>query len=671
MPKHRRSNDRALGFPRTVRFRLLLIALLPMLVVLPLLLGTTVANWVRRFDELSIAKVNSELTIAHQHLAGILETRGAGIVALGQSGAFERRIAAQDNAAVAVFLDQKRAELGLDFLYFMERGGRVTSSPHVGNPAGLEKWPVVQAALSGSHRAEIDIFEASDLAQFSPALAERASFALVPTEAAVPTERSEETRGMIVHAAAPAAGGALVGGLLLNRNLGFIDTINDLVYPAASLTEGSQGTATLFLEDVRISTNVRLFEDVRALGTRVSAVVRAAVLDEGRVWLDRAFVVNDWYVSAYEPIVDSYGKRVGMLYVGFLDTPFFEAKRQTVLTIAIAFFLIVLASVPIFLRWARAIFSPLERMTATIARVEAGDLGARSGVDSSDDEIGRVAAHLDTLLDQLQERDRRLRDWAEALESRVAERTHDLQEANKELEVTTRQLIVSEKLAAIGEITAGVAHEINNPVAVIQGNLEVIRDELGEGAKPWKTEFTLIQEQIQNVNILVSKLLEFARPEEYAGTVEGYNPDDAVRDSVPLVHHLLTKGDIEIVLNLSSQQTVSMNRTELQQVLVNLFVNAIQAMEDGGVLTVASRDMPRGEAPGVLIEVTDTGVGMQDTVLKRVFDPFYTTKRSEGTGLGLSISRKLIARVGGDITAESTPGKGTTFLIWLPAQGRP
>ena len=104
---------------------------------------------------------------------------------------------------------------------------------------------------------------------------------------------------------------------MLNHNLAFIDTINDLVYSAASLPEGSQGTATLFLDDVRISTNVRLFAGTRALGTRVSEAVRQAVLGEGRIWLDRAFVVNDWYVSAYEPVVDTRGRRIGMLYVGF------------------------------------------------------------------------------------------------------------------------------------------------------------------------------------------------------------------------------------------------------------------------------------------------------------------------------------------------------------------
>ena len=119
---------------------------------------------------------------------------------------------------------------------------------------------------------------------------------------------------------------------------------------------------------------------------------------------------------------------------------------------------------PIFLRWARGIFMPLERVTATIGRVENGDLGARSGLEDASDEIGRVATHLDGLLDRLQERERDLRRWNDELNERVAERTKELRLANRQLKATTKQLVMSEKLAAIGEITAGVAHEINNPV---------------------------------------------------------------------------------------------------------------------------------------------------------------------------------------------------------------
>ena len=629
---------------------MLVIALLPALILLPMVLAYTVKSWIERLDDVLIDKVAGELTIAHQHLADLLNGRRTGIEALGQSVDFAS--ARDDPAALAALLEAKRAALGLDFLYFI-----------VGDSAAeAARWPVIADALNGQAGAEIDIFSGDDLAARSPALAERALLPLVPTVAAVPTERTEEERGMVVHAAAPAMGGALVGGTLLNRNLAFIDEINNLVYPSGRITESGQGTATIFLEDVRISTNVRLFEDVRALGTRVSAAVRARVLDEGQVWLDRAFVVNDWYVSAYEPIVDSFGKRVGMLYVGFLEAPFVAAERRTLIEIAVALGVVLMVSVPVLLRWARGIFAPLERMNAVIGAVEAGDLSARSGQPVPDDEIGRVAGHLDHLLDQIEDRDRRLRDWAGELEKRVAERTRDLEEANRQIEATTKQLIVSEKLAAIGEITAGVAHEINNPLAVIQGNLDVVRDDLGARAEPLKTEFTLIQEQIQAIHILVSKLLRFARPEEYADSGTGNDPDDVIRDTMPLVQHLLAKANVDVGLDLKAGAVVAMNQIELQQVLINLMVNAIQAMPDGGRLDLTTK----AENGKVRITVSDTGAGMEEAVLSRIFDPFYTTKRSEGTGLGLSISRNLVTRGGGTISVDSAKGKGTRFDILLP-----
>lgn len=646
------------GFGRSVRARMLLIALLPPLILLPLILGLALRSWSARMDAVLVAKVAGELTIAHQHLAGLVERRGAAIAALGQSTAFQSRAG---SAALAGWLAGEAARLGLDFLYFL---------PAAEAAGAAARWPVIATALRGREQAAIDIFAPAELAARDPALAERARLTLVATRAAVPTDRREEGRGMVVHAAAPAPGGVLVGGQLLNRNLGFIDEMNALVYPDGSLTGGSQGTATLFLDDVRISTNVRLFEDVRALGTRVSAAVRGRVLDEGAVWLDRAFVVNDWYVSAYEPVHDSFGARVGMLYVGFLEAPFAAAERQTLYQILAAFMAVLAVAVPVLLRWARAIFAPLEAMNAAIGRVEAGDLGARAAVAGRADEIGRVAAHLDTLLDRLQERDRRLRDWADELEHRVAARTRDLEEANRRIEATTRQLIVSEKLAAIGEITAGVAHEINNPLAVIQGNLDVVRDDLGRRAEPLATEFGLIQGQIQAIHILVSKLLRFARPEEFADSDAGHDPDAVIRDTLPLVAHVLNRAGVTVTLDLAAGGQVAMNETELQQVMVNLMINAAQAMPGGGDLSVRTRPDGGGRpgsAPAVSIEVADTGTGMPPEVLERIFDPFFTTKRAEGTGLGLSIGRKLITRAGGDIVVQSTPGQGSRFTIRLPA----
>jgi signal transduction histidine kinase len=657
---------------RSVRFRLLAIALLPMLVILPLLLAVAASRWNTRFDATLISKVNGDLTIAHQYLARILEKTGVQIRGLSLSFRFREVEEQEPLAAVETLLEQSRKEMGLDFLYLMDAAGKViVSSPALkGTPRA--DWPIIISALSGqSPSTGIDIFTNDEIAAISPALAERARLDLVPTPNAVPTDRNTETHGMVVHVAsrATAPGGgpaALVGGILLNQNLEFIDTINDLVYQAASLPEGSQGTATLFLDDVRISTNVRLFEGRRALGTRVSAAVRSAVLGEGRTWLDSAFVVNDWYISAYEPLVDTYGKRVGMLYVGFLQKPFYDAKLETLLIIALAFIAITAATVPIFLRWAQSIFMPLERVTATIGEVESGNLSARTKLPAAGDEIGRVAVHLDTLLDQIQERDRQLREWNEELNVRVRERTRDLELANLKLEATTKQLIMSEKLAAIGEITAGVAHEINNPIAVMQGNLDVIRSVIGDDVEKAKVEFRLVDEQIHRISQIVTKLLQFARPEEYAGYVERHAPGSVVADCLPLVQHLLNKTEIKVEREDRASRLVLMNRTELQQVLINLIVNAIHAMPDGGRLTLRSYDADRDGVPGIVIEVADTGIGIDADVVEKVFDPFFTTKRREGTGLGLSISQTLIKRQRGQIMVESEVGRGSTFRVWLP-----
>ncbi|MEQ8285875.1 cache domain-containing protein [Thalassospira sp.] len=650
---------------RSVRFKLLAIALLPTLVILPLLLGVMMVRWNSKFDALLTSKVSGDLTIAHQYFAHILENTGEQIESLGQSVAFRTVLTSEDPDAVNALLAKRQRDLGLDFLYLID------GVDQSGAFNGDDNWPVIASAFAGQSSTSVDIFSNTDLAAISPDLAARAQLDLIETPNAVPTTRNAETRGMVVHSAShvtlPSGGdGALVGGILLNQNLGFIDTINDLVYRQSSLPEGSQGTATLFLDDVRVSTNVRLFADRRALGTRVSGIVRKTVLEDGKVWLDRAFVVNDWYISAYEPIKDSYGKRVGMLYVGFLEAPFAQTKYESLLILIGAFLFVAALSVPIFLRWARGIFKPLERMTNTIGRVENGDFSARTNLNQVHDEISLVAEHLDDLLDQVQERDKRLRAWNDQLNARVDARTRELRDANQALETTTKQLIMSEKLAAIGEITAGVAHEINNPVAVIQGNLDVLRELLGDHVRLADTEIRLIDEQVNRINLIVTKLLQFAKPEEYAGFVERHSVGQVIDDCLPLVAHLLGRAEIEVVREQTSTRLVLMNRTELQQVLVNLMVNALHAMPDRGTLTLIDADSDRDGKPGILITVRDTGSGMDAKVLNRIFDPFYTTKRREGTGLGLSITKTLIDRQSGALDVQSKPGQGTTFTIWLP-----
>ncbi|MEM6310877.1 MAG: cache domain-containing protein [Pseudomonadota bacterium] len=636
---------------RSVRFRLLILALAPMVLLMPLLLFVGMTRWTADYDRVLVANVESDLRIAEQYLSRLMVETGEQLEAV--AGSTEFNSAAQSQ--LTDFFADKKTALTLDFLYYL-------TLEEAAGPAQV--WPVIAAARDGSGQTEIDIFSTDDLSMISPDLAIQASLTLIETEAAVPTERTVEDRGMVIHSAVPVRlpdrTGVLVGGVLLNRNLAFIDTINTLVYTRADTGGSRQGTATLFLEDVRVSTNVRLFEDVRALGTRVSAAVRDKVLGEGQTWLNRAFVVNDWYISGYLPLRDSFGNYVGMLYVGFLEEPFNTAKRNAFVSMFVAFSAVVMISVPLFLWLARGVFAPLERMTRTIAKVQAGDLSARNGRGSARDEVGQVAGHLDNLLDRVQERD-------EQLNARVDARTAELSAANEKLEETFRQLVMSEKLASIGEITAGVAHEINNPVAVIQGNLDVIRETLGVQSEGVKTELGLIDRQIVRIQTIVGKLLQFARPGEFADLEESVPIEPVVMDCLVLVDHVIAQGDIKVVNELEPAAKVRVDPGELQQVLVNLILNAAQAMGGSGTLLLRCADEVRDDVAGVRLTVCDSGPGIPSDLIDHVFTPFYTTKQSQGTGLGLSISQTLIQRAGGIINARNRTGGGACFEIWLPA----
>lgn len=661
-------------FLGSVRAKLVLIVLLPPLVMVPALAGLLFYWGDAAYDKLLVSRVSAELITAHQYLDRVLDTNGRAVAGFADSARLAR---AMSGDGLRELLQQTATNERFDFVRLLDAEGRIVAGSGEVPVGRKEDWPVVREALNGRKSVAIDIFSAAQLAEISPALAQRARVPLVPTPNAAPDPRSEETQGMLIHAAAPVwnaeghLAGVVVAGVMLNHNLDFVDTINDIVYPEGSLPLGSKGTATLFLGDVRIATNVRLFggdrgeSGTRALGTRVSQKVRDAVLGEGRTWLDSAFVVNDWYVSGYEPVLDGAGRRVGMLYVGYLETPFARVK-YTIFATLIGLFAAVMAASSALLLWrARRVFKPLETMDATMAAVEAGDVAARVGAVPGRDEIARLAEHFDRLLDTLHERNAELSRLNTELDFKVIERTRELALALEELRAAQKQLVRSEKLAAIGQLTAGVAHEINNPIAVMQGNLDLVREELGEAAAPVKNELRLLDEQIHRVRVIVTKLLQFARPDEFAGYVETVDVNAAVADCLVLVRHELKKGDIAVVQELRATRPVRVNRNELQQVLINLAVNAIHAMTAGGRLTFVTADW---EGKGVRIGVRDTGAGIPPEHLARVFDPFFTTKKTQGTGLGLSISLALIERYGGTISVDSRLGEGTEFSVFLLAE---
>ena len=659
-------------FRRSLRYKLLLLALLPILVGAPITMGVA-AYWIKSFvyDQL-YNKVNADLAVAHDVFTRTGHDYLDRLGTLAESYAFRTSLRQQDAQAVRRQLQALKFKAGLAFLHLMGPNGRWldAGSDKRGVPS-----PLFAPALNGRAGVGVEIFSPQELSHESEALAESVRLPLLPTPHAAPSSRKLEEQGMIVRLMYPVKNldgkvvAVLDGGVLLNSDFRFVDAIRSLVYGPGSLLQGSIGTVTLFLGDVRISTNVPLRPGERALGTRVSQIVRDQVLGRGERWIDRAFVVNDWYISAYEPIVSDGGNRVGMLYAGFLERPYDDALNNAFGLFVGLFGLLFVPGVWFAVRAARGIFKPIEAISTVVRSTREG-VERRIGDVGSEDEIGLLAHEFDAMLDRLQQHARLIEISHDSLERKVAERTRALQRKNADLERTIallrhtrRQLVEAEKLAALGELTAGVAHEINNPVAVILGNVEVLRDELGEAAAPVRAEIELIIRQVYRIKAIVENLLHYAKPSAGfdGGELQRIDANAVITDTLSLMGHTFRKSGVDVRFEPGELGLVGLHQQVLQQVMLNLLGNAVNAMPRGGEIRVVTK--PWGSR-GAIIVVRDSGTGIAPEHMARLFEPFFTT-RPEGTGLGLPISYGLIRRYGGRITVRSTPGKGAEFRVWL------
>ena len=223
-----------------------------------------------------------------------------------------------------------------------------------------------------------------------------------------------------------------------------------------------------------------------------------------------------------------------------------------------------------------------------------------------------------------------------------------------------RQIIISEKLASLGVLAAGIAHELNNPLNNIYLLAQLIREDLRSG-KVKEEDVKMILQQVQRASNIIRGLLEFSR--EGFVNFEEVDVNSAIEEMLDFLGDIIKRHRVRIVKKLEAVPKVAGDKTMLQQVLVNLITNACQAMPKGGEIRITTR-----KSDGrVEIEISDTGVGIKKEHLSRIFDPFFTTKERNGTGLGLAVSHSIIKRHGGEITVESELGRGSTFRIVLPA----
>ncbi|MBN1264562.1 MAG: HAMP domain-containing protein [Anaerolineales bacterium] len=361
------------------------------------------------------------------------------------------------------------------------------------------------------------------------------------------------------------------------------------------------------------------------------------------------------YLAAYTPLMvreELVGyKGIALCSEYLIDT---EITSRNIFSIIFSAATIGVILIGFFL--SRSIAAPILHLQSVARSIAEGDLEQRSGLQRKD-EVGQLAAVVDLMTFRL----RRRTAQAAKLYAETVERNEELNRINERLQSTQQQLIQSEKLAAVGQLTAGIVHDVKNPLAVIKGLAEEMEEDHTFNESGQKTLKT-IRDSASRATRIVSDLLTFAR--QSTPTMQRQNIVDTVKTALRMTDYLTRKGRVQVQADLPEQQVLlEYDAQQIEQVLINLIQNAIQAMPDGGKLLLSVK--PEGLHTRIIVQ--DNGVGIPAEYLRRIFDPFFTTKKEgEGTGLGLSVSYGIITKHGGSIDVESEPGQGTRFVITMP-----
>lgn len=341
-----------------------------------------------------------------------------------------------------------------------------------------------------------------------------------------------------------------------------------------------------------------------------------------------------------------------------------EQGARTLLSYSLAGLLVIILISALFVwRFVQVPVAALKKGTEKLAK---GELGYQ--IDwRSQDELGDLAISFNGMSRQIQEARREITRWNETLEERVEVKTAELGQAHD-------QMMQAEKMASLGKMAAVVAHEINNPLSAILTYTKLIRrwiqsapvvparkDEMCESLQ-------LIESESRRCGELVKNLLSFARASHV--NMQQVQPNEIVRTCIQLVRYRLELGNINLQLDLGDVPEIYADGGQVEQLLLAMIMNAIDAMLHGGNLFIGTASVVDGAA--VRIVIRDDGVGIPEEVLSRLFEPFVTTKESgKGVGLGLAISKTIVERHGGRIDVDSAVGRGTAFTITLPALGKP
>ena len=545
---------------------------------------------------------------------------------------------------IAEKLREVKLEVEFDILTVTDAGGRVIVRSGNFNMFGDDVARDIYVKKVLATRKPCygpDIITRDELLKEGRELADKVVINITPTPRARKIQKKVEDRALVLKAAAPVIHngkliGVIYGAKLINNSFDLVDKFRNLVFKDEKIDGSDLGTATIFLDDIRVSTNVRRLDGMRAVGTQVSEEVYRQVYEKGKTWLDKAFVVNDWYLSAYGPLHDIENRAIGILYVGILEKKYTRILRNTAFYYFIIIAVTTVVAILLSIYIVNSVTRPAQRLILASREIIHGNY--KKITIESQDEMGYLSKVFNNMVDAILERDNQLK------------------------ERTEKQIVKSARLASLGRLASGIAHEINNPLTGILTYSSLLLEDLK--GTDYGEDIQIIVNEALRCRKIVKGILDFARETKLEKEMAQIN--DVIRSSLGMLEKLANFQNVQITLDLADDiPLISLDTTQMKSVVNNLAVNAADAMPGGGTLKIMTRcDREKNR---VVVEVSDTGVGISEENLGRVMDPFFTTKEiGKGTGLGLAMTYGIVNRHNGTIDIRSKVGEGTTFTITLP-----
>lgn len=549
-----------------------------------------------------------------------------------------------------IYLELLRQSQNMDVLNVIDGTGRVllrTRAPYLASDSVTDDPVVLRALTTRKLAVGTIIFPSERLTREGDELVARC------------LENGGEVRGMMQTVAVPILAedrllGVVQVGSLVNGASEKVDRIRNTVFQNAQYNGKPLGTATIFMGDVRISTNVLDAQGKRAVGTRASPEVVQRVLVEGKPWTGRAWVVDTWYLAQYDPLYDPDGRIIGMLYVGELEQKYLDLRTQALMLFLTVILAGMILAFVVFFLIVRSIVEPIQQLAYATQRLAAGDLTYRIADvprGATQDEIKNLARSFNAMAEELQRQREQIEDDRRALEK-----------LNEDLQTTNRNYM---------EMLGFVSHELKNPLSSAIMNVHTVKDGyVGPLNDTQKAALESVAKSLRYFREMIANYLDLSRLEKGELRVKPIRLELQSEVIAPIVEGL-ARSLQEKRMTLDNQVPATFelraDRDLLRIVYDNLLSNAIKYGREGGRIVLSAQSTDRS----VTLSVWNEGEGIPPDKMNLLFKKFSripskSSASKKGTGLGLYICKEIIEKHGGKIWTESQVGAWTKFSFELP-----